>query len=458
VPPLHAIPAPTVAATAPLADAAAAPTEAETAKVAAAEAKAKPEPGEATPPPPEPAEAAKTAKADPAKAKSANPPVIPAGSAGVAEKADGILLRYDEGKRLWDRLVDETPLKTSDRLLCLEPCRAAIDVDKVRIGLVRETEVRVLSRPSDPEPAIELIQGRIVLRHPGSNALKVTFARQTIRVEMSSDSVLGMERVDLNVPGRPITVPQAMGVLCVQGEVSFEFRGKKQEMKASDVALLEPGGQVQRVTRDAPAMPPWLTETEPSPYELQLKDQFVKLFHADRNVLTEMAGAVEDPRPETKQLAVIALKSLGDISLVVPILDRENDRIARRAALRAIHAYMMQGPDSAALVRPALDQQFGENLGDVAMHLLAGYTPEEAARPDLYVHLVGLISPDQSSVGIRELAIETLKGLTGRDDLGYDPDKPAGRGFDAWNNLLQRNELRPPSPPAPRPARAKTAR
>ena len=59
-------------------------------------------------------------------------------------------------------------------------------------------------------------------------------------------------------------------------------------------------------------------------------------------------------------------------------------------------------------------------------------------------------------MGIRELALDTLRRLTGRDDLGYDPDKPAGKGFDAWNDLLRRNELRTPNAP-PRPARAKAA-
>src|SRR5262249_45939464 len=152
--------------------------DAEAAKIAAADTKPRPEPAEETPPPPEPADRAKAA--DVAKAKPANPPAVPAGSAGIAEKADGILLRSDEGKRRWDRLVEEAALKTSDRLLCLEPCRAAIDVGKVRIGLVRETEVRVLSGPSDPEPAIELLQGRIAIRRPGTSVLKVTFGRETI--------------------------------------------------------------------------------------------------------------------------------------------------------------------------------------------------------------------------------------------------------------------------------------
>jgi hypothetical protein len=460
VPPPQVIPAPTVPVAASEASAPAAPADEGAEKVAASGEAAKPEPATETPPAPEPPEPTKTANAaDLAKAKPAAAPVVPAGSAGVAEKADGILLRFNESKGEWERLVHETPLKTSDRLLCLEPFRAAIDIGKIRIGLVRETEVRILSRPSDAEPAIELLQGHIVIRQPGSNELKVTFAKQTIGVEMSSDTVLGIERVDLNEPGKPVTQPQSLGVLCQQGEVTLDIRGKKQVMKASSVVLIQPGGQMELVKRDTEAMPPWLAESEPTPFELQLKDQFVKLFHADRPVLTEIVGAIDDPRPEVKQMAVIGLKSLGDVSLLVPILNRENDPVARRMAIMAIHVYMLQGPEASGRVRAALDEEFGENLGGVAMHMLGGYTPDEASRPDLYVRLVSLLSPEQPSVGMRELALDTLKRLTRRDDLGYNPDKPGeGKGFDAWTNLLQRNELRPPSPPPARPARSKTQR
>jgi hypothetical protein len=444
--------APTAAAESSVA---AAHPEAEAEKVAAAGEARKSEPVIETPPAPEPPTPAKAEEL--AKSKPAPLPTIPAGSAGVAEKADGILLRYNETRREWERLVNETPLKTSDHLLCLEPFRAGVDLAKIRIGLIRETEVRILSRPNDPEPAIELLQGRVVIRQPGSTALKVAFARQSIRAEMSSDTVLGIERVDLNMPGRPVTQPQSLGVLCQQGEVTLEVRGRKQPMKPMDVALVYPDGRVEVGARDS--MPAWLTDADPSAFELQMKEQFVKLFHVDRPLLTEIVGAIDDTRPEIKQLGVVALKSLGDVPDLASTLNRENDAVARRTALQAIRAYMMQGPDASASVRTALDKEFGEDLGGVAMHMLGGYTPDEAARPDLYVRLVGLLSAEQPSVGIRELALETLQRLTGRDNLGYDPDKPAdGRGFEAWNNLLQRNELRPPAPPAARPGRAKTQR
>ena len=418
---------------------------------------------EATPEPAaEAAERTKTAKtAELAKSKPASPAVIPAGSAGLAEKTDGILLRYNEDRREWERLVKETPLKTSDRLLCLEPFRALIDLGKIRIAMVRETEVRILSHPSDPIPAIELLQGKVVIRQPAASALKVVFAKQAVNLEMSSDTVVGMERVAMVMYGEPISNPQALGVICQQGEVTLTVGGKPQTLKATNVALVEPGGRVSVVTREA--LPSWVTQAEPTPFELQVKEQFVKSFHADRPVLTEIVGAIDDERPETKNLSVAALKALGDLSLLMPILSRPNDPVARRAAMASIRAYMMQGPDASGRVRAALDEEFGEDLGGVAQHMLIGYTPEEAAKPDLYNRLVGLLAPEQgldgepAPLGIRELALDTLRRLTGRDDLGYDPDKPAGKGFDAWNDLLRRNELRTPIAP-PRPARTKAQR
>lgn len=407
------------------------------------------EPAPPTPSTPETAEAEKTARAaDAEKARPAPPPpVVPAGLAGLAEKTDGILLRYNEDHSEGERLLKETPLRVSDRILCLEPFRASIDIGKLRLGLIHETDIRLLSRPGDAVPSIELIQGKVVIRQPGSESLKVAFAKQSVTLEMSSDTVLGMERVPaLAAPGRPVTQPMALGVLCQQGEVTLVAGAKRQAVPPQSVVLVSPAGEVQ--TNKPPGMPPWLTQPEPSEYESQVRDQFIKVFHPDRPVMTELAAAVDDERPEVKMLVIIALKSLGDLSLVVPNLSRPNDPAARRATITALRAYMAQGPEASARVRAALDEEF-QDLGGFAQHMLIGYTPEEAARPDLYAKLVDLLSPEQASLGIRELALDALKRLTGRDDLGYDPDKPAGRGFDAWRDLLRRNELRPPAPSAP---------
>jgi hypothetical protein len=298
---------------------------------------------------------------------------------------------------------------------------------------------------------------------------KVLFGKQTATLDLAPESVVGMERVALNRYGQPVAQPQPLGVLCQQGEVTLDAGGKQQALKPSNVVLINAAGQVQDVS--GMAFPPWLTQAEPTALELQVKEQFIKLFHADQPVLRDLVVAIEDERPDIKMLTVQALKGLGDLSMLVPTLARPNDPTARRTTIAAIRDYMTQGPEASDRVRAALVDQFGDRLGGVAYHMLVGFTPDEVAKSDFYPQMVGLLSPDEDAegiIGIRELALDTLKRLTGRDDLGYDPDHPEGKGYDAWNDLMRKNELRTPPaprnaselrpPPAPRTPKAKTPR
>jgi hypothetical protein len=389
---------------------------------------------------------AKVAKAS-MEAKSTEPavPSVPSGSSGMAEKTNGILLRYNTENREWDRLTAATPLNRSDRLLCLTPFRASITMAKIRITLVAETEIRILSAPSDRVPAVELVHGQCLIRQPGSSALKVAFANRSVTLDMPPESTVGLLRLEPMIYGQPPMRTQPLGIFCVQGELSFTVDNKKAELKDSNLAVID-AGQVRISTPEG--LPPWATHPELSPYEQQVGDQFLKLFHPGRPVLAELVAAIEDERKEMKDLAVRALKARGDLSLLMPMLSRERDPITRILTINAIRSYMSAGPDAASRVRAQLDEEFGENVGAFAQHMLVGFTPDEVAKGDFYPRLVGLLSSDQPSIGIRELALDSLKRLTGRDDLGYDPDHPAGKGLDAWNDLLRRNELRPLRPAA----------
>ena len=395
-------------------------------------------------------EASKVAKAA-TDAASKDVPVaaVTSGSAGFADKAEGVLLRYNTDKREWDRITAATPLNRSDRILCLTPFRASITIGKIRMQLVGETEVRVLSSSSDAVPALEIVQGRLLISKPASGSLKVAFANRSVTLEMTPESTVGLERLEMRTYGQSILRIPPLSVGCIQGEVVLAVNNKSEPIKAGNVAVVDAGGVKVSTPENLPA---WTTQSDPTPYELQVRDQFLKMFHVGRPVLAEIVAAVEDDRPEVKQLAVSALKAQGELSLLMPILSREGDPVARRRTIEAIRSYMGLGPDAVNRVRGQLDEEFGESVGAVAQRMLVGYSPEEVSKGDIYPKLVALLSADQPSVGIRELALDSLKRLTGRDDLGYDPDHPTGKGLEAWNDLLRRNELRPL---APRPAKAK---
>ena len=110
--------------------------------------------------------------------------------------------------------------------------------------------------------------------------------------------------------------------------------------------------------------------------------------------------------------------------------------------MAAIRSYMGLGPDAANRVRDQLAEEFGDDTAPFVEKMLVGYTPEEASDPKIFERLVAALGPEQESVGLRELALDTLKQLTGRDDLGYDPDHPEGKGLSAWKELQRQGKLR----------------
>ena len=111
--------------------------------------------------------------------------------------------------------------------------------------------------------------------------------------------------------------------------------------------------------------------------------------------------------------------------------------------MAAIRDYIGRGPDDAKRALVQLVQEFGEETGSLLGKMLVGFTPEEAAKPETYQRLVALLAPEQESIGLRELALDTLKRLTGRGDLGYNPDHPEGKGLNTWKELQRKGELRP---------------
>ena len=100
------------------------------------------------------------------------------------------------------------------------------------------------------------------------------------------------------------------------------------------------------------------------------------------------------------------------------------------------------------MLHKELVDNFGVDQAEKVEKLLAGYTPKEAKEEATYGSLVQQLSTtDETLVGLRELALDNLETLTGRDDLNYNPDKPEGKGLKAWKDLLRDHELHPPAPP-----------
>ncbi len=392
--------------------------------------------------------ATKTAPGSSTASKPLEPGPVPAGASGLADAVDGILLRYDTDQRDWTRLVAATALARSDRLLCLSPFRAPITLGKTRITLVGQTEIRILSQPANDVPSIELAFGRVLLRESHACSLKVVFAARTLTLAIEPDSSIGLERTNRRGYGQSGDRGFPMVVYCSQGKASLSLDKQNENLTSSTAAILETDGPIKLAAADT--LPTWVVQAAPSSGELQLKEQFLRLFHPDRPVLTDMAAAIEDERLGIKSLAIAGIEALGDLSLLMPVLTRKDDPIAHRFALGAIRDYMGRSTEAAKDIHDQLVREFGDEKASLVEKMLIGYSEQEASKPELFKQLVMLLSPEEQSIGVRELALDTLQRLTGRADLGYGADQPEGPGLAAWKDLVQQGQLKARAP-SPRP-------
>ena len=237
-------------------------------------------------------------------------------------------------------------------------------------------------------------------------------------------------------------------VYCSQGKATLSLDKQSETLAPGVVAIVETRGQITRAGADT--LPTWVVEPGPSSGEVELKEQFLHVLHQDRPVLTDLVMASEDDRPGIKSLSIAGIEALGDLSLLMPVLSRKDDPMARRLALGAIRDYMGRSVEAASEVHDQLVQEFGELTAGLVEKMLVGYTTQEASKPELFKQLVELLTPEQESIGVRELALDTLQRLTGRDDLSYSADQPGGQGLTAWKELLARGELKARIP-SPRP-------
>ena len=372
---------------------------------------------------------------------------VPAGAVGLAKKPSGVLLRHNAERRDWDRLTEATGLHEQDRLLGLEPFRSVVELGTALVDLVGETEVWARATPPTRAARFTLAQGRVVL-HGTSPSLpfEVIFGGKTITITPPPGGTVGLQRLNRRSSGEPKALPPILRVFAAEGPVTIVATGHNETLDAAGAVSIEPTGAFTDKVGKAP--PAWVTETEPPSFDQTVGKQFLKFFRPDRPIVSSLVEASEGDEKDVARKAIEALRAVGDISYIVPLLNKRGDPAAptaRREAVAVLRDYLSQDADSAKTLHEQLLRDLGDELGATIEKLLVGYTPKEAAQPATFAGLVQWLGgTPETEVGLRELALENLMRLTGRDDLEYDPEnaKPESKGLRAWRELLKSGELR----------------
>lgn len=361
-------------------------------------------------------------------------PAMPDGVLAVASRVDGTLLRKNPETRDWDRLAEGAQLSHGDVLVNLSLERSSVQLRGIRLDLVGQTEIRLARSEPAGDSSIELVQGRLVAHlNAPEDRLRIVLAEAPLIVHADQSVRLGLERTRGAVRGDNALKPALLQFLVPEGSVSVAAGDEEHILQGPGVHLASlMGGEFTRVEQPVPW---WVGGEEAPPIDRQIAEQFSRYLLNDRPTLTCLVEAVEDEQPEVRAVAIRGLGMLGDLSLILPELSRSGNRSNRRTAIEVIRGYASRGPESVAEVYRELERFFGSESADKIAKLLEGHTADEAGREGVRNQLLqGLTSSD---VAIRELSLDNLRAITGRDDLEYDPDQPEGKGLKAWQDLLQ---------------------
>ncbi len=401
------------------------------------------------PPVEPPAEPPKdVAPAPPPAAKVAAQPDASAADAAKAEKAaapaklttaETVLLAWNPEKGDWSRVAPSSPIKDDSRLLNLSPFKSLLQVDSVRITLLDESDVTYQGHDAKSALKLGFNRGKAILAGgPDGMPYVITFGGKTCSIVNAPGALVGLQRSWSTTPGVAIAEPAPVTIFVNDGEVVVQSGDVKKTLKGPAIATWDDAGVLQTSSRSA--MPPWLTEAAPPPSVKDLSERFLKNFSTNGPVLRDLVQAVDGDDADVRRLAILALGAVGDAEMVVPVLNNAmTDPATRRAAADVLRSMLARGGDSAKAVRDELSKVFGADYAEAAEKLLVGFNAEEGRRESTYADLVRALSTPE--LGTRELALQALMSLTGRDNLEFDPTKPEGKGLKAWQDLVHRKEI-----------------
>jgi hypothetical protein len=363
------------------------------------------------------------------------------GSVGVADKSDSLILRFSSGARNPERLKPEASLKDDDRLVSLDHFRNNVQLGGTRAGLVGESEIVVHKPEQGLTAEFTWVRGRVVVygvNPPAPVGVKV--GDSLMKFTPPAGVPVGLE------PAPDSPTGKGLRLYVSAGEVPLESgKATAKVVGPGSIVFQPPGGFLEPEKKDIPS---WVTEVSPSAVDKQRGEEFARVFKPDQTVMHSLLEAAEDENKDVKESAIRTLGSIGQIDLVVPNLNKQGDQVARRAAMHTLRWLMAQGPEQTRVVKDQVIQFYGKSQGEIVNKLLEGYAPQETHEEATYSKLVVLLTSGET--GVRELALDNLMALTGRDNLGYDPDSYEGAGLKQWQELQQRKELRPKAPLVPR--------
>jgi hypothetical protein len=393
---------------------------------------------------------------------------VPAGPVELGTYLGGktVLLRYDNAAGGWFRVQPRSGVIAGDRLLALPQFRAKLTLTSgIHLDVSGGTQVIMrsadelaadgLAAAAADVPAVEVVYGRVILLNTSNEEKQVRLSVGTSvgDARLARNATLAIEVERQYVPGhdpRQSPAPVIARFYAPNGGVEWQDAAGTKEVDNTSRWTIEEGAASEVVADVSP--PDWIDQEPVGQRSEQLygapvvESTMVSDKPADIQLLELFQS---NARKEVKSLAA---KSSVHVGLFEPFIDalRDSEQKANwKAHIETLRGAMALGPEAAANVKRALDEQRGRPAADDLFEMLCGYNEEQVGRTademrsGALLRLIDWLEED--SLDYRVLAVHDLWEITGKR-LMPDPAanlKERTQNVRRWRSRLEAEQLQP---------------
>ena len=140
--------------------------------------------------------------------------------------------------------------------------------------------------------------------------------------------------------------------------------------------------------------------------------------------------AEKDELAEVRDLAMKIAMWIDRDDIVTDILTDLDTAQLRESAILAVREASVRGESAVGRIVASVADELALNEPDA--ELLRSLLTGSAADEDIEGKKRLVVALEHDARLIRQLALERLMRISGRDSMGFDPDAPSAKGLDAW--------------------------
>jgi hypothetical protein len=361
-----------------------------------------------------------------------------------------VLLRMNRAGE-WERVPQGATLNAGERLLVLPTYRPSISLSAgLTMQLLGETLVEFLGADSGGIPRIRIPYGRAVLMTAGRPDVSINLVfggQEGTATFLGAESTLAVEVRRFLPAGADPEKEQAyvaIDLYAAGGDVEWKLSQNPMSTRITAPGRLGLGTEYPFETGgeegEPKVLPEWITaEKTTGVHQIASEDLNMELAkESGKTVALVLREFAEHRKWERKHLGARSLALTGEFDPFVAAFNDYDQRSVWGQQIDSLKAALARGPETAAKVRQAFQQQRGKEDGWKLYRMLGGYSKEDVQN-GAAEELVGNLN--HPSWDFRVLAVHALWSIPGVPprfgDLPSDDPSKRRTQLQRWRQFIK---------------------